>query len=70
MRASFKTHSDGTLALNLDIETSRAVFASVILAATFRQQFALLAKVASEGLREEKSVATRRDAGERGVVCQ
>jgi hypothetical protein len=33
MRASFKTHNDGTVALNLDTEAARAVFASVVFAA-------------------------------------
>jgi hypothetical protein len=70
MRASFKTHNDGTVALNLDTEAARAVFASVIFAAKFHREFALLAKVAEEGLRGEKCVATRRNAGEKDAVCQ
>jgi hypothetical protein len=56
--------------LNLDTEAARAVFASVVLAAKFHQEFALLAKVAEEGLRGENCVATRRNAGERDAVCQ
>jgi hypothetical protein len=59
MRASFKTHNDGTVALNLDTEAARAVFASVVFAAKFHQDLALLAKVAEEGLRGEKCVATQ-----------
>ena len=70
MRASFKTHNDGTVALNFDTEAARAVFASVVFAAKFHQEFALLAKVAEEGLRGEKCVETRRNAGERDPVCQ
>jgi hypothetical protein len=65
MRVSFKTHNDGTVALDLDAEAARAVFASVIFAAKFHQNFAMLAKVAEEGLRGEK-----RNAGERDAVCQ
>ena len=70
MRASFKTHNDGTVALNLDAEAARAVFASVVFAAKFHQQFALLARVGEEGLRREKHVATGPNAGERDAVCQ
>jgi hypothetical protein len=70
MWASFKTHNDGTVALNLDTEAARAVFASVIFAAKFHQDFAPLAKVAEEGLRGENCVATRCNTGERDAVCQ
>jgi hypothetical protein len=70
MRASFKTLNDGTVAFNLDLEAARAVFASVVLAARFHQELALLAKVAEEGLRRQKSVATRHSAGEGDGVCQ
>ena len=70
MRASFKTHNDGTVALNLDTEAASAVFASVVFAAKFHQDFALLAKVAEEGLRGENCVATRCNTGERDAVCQ
>jgi hypothetical protein len=59
MRASIKTHNDGTVALNLDTEAARTVFASIVFDAKFHQRFALLAKVAEEGLRREKSVADR-----------
>ena len=65
MRASFRTHNDGTVALSLDTEAARAVFASVVFAARFHQDLALLAKVAEEGLQGEKCAATRRDTGER-----
>ncbi len=70
MRASFKTHNEGTVSLNLDTEAARAVFASVIFAAKFDQEFALLSKVAEEGLRAEKCIATGRNRGERDAVCQ
>jgi hypothetical protein len=70
MRVSFKTHNDGTVVLDLDNEAARAVFASVIFAAKFHQEFALLAKVAEEGLRGEKCVATRRNTVGRDAVCQ
>jgi hypothetical protein len=70
MRASIKTHNNGTVALNLDTEAARAVFASVVFAAKFHQEFALLAKVAEQGLQREKSVAERRHARERDGLCQ
>jgi hypothetical protein len=70
MRASFKTHNDGTVVLNLETEAAKAVFASVIFAAKFHQDLSLLAKVAEEGLRAEKCVATGRNRGERDAVCQ
>jgi hypothetical protein len=70
MRASIKTHNDGTVALNLDTEAAQAVFASVVFAARFHQEFALLAKVAEEGLRRGKSVADRGNAVERDAICQ
>ena len=70
MRASFKTHNDGTVVLDLDTEAARAVFASVIFAAKFYQEFTLLAKVAEEGLRGEKCTAAKRDAEKRNAVCQ
>ncbi len=65
MRASFKTHNDGTVALHLDREAARAVFVSVIFAARFHQDFELLAKVAEEGLEKEQSAVN-----ERKNLCQ
>jgi hypothetical protein len=56
--------------IELDTEAARAVFASVIFAAKFHQEFTLLAKVAEEGLRGEKCTAAKRDAEKRNAVCQ
>jgi hypothetical protein len=70
MRASFKMHNDGTVAFNLDTEAARAVFASVVFAAKFHQDFALLAKVVEEGLRGEQYVATSRNAEEGDAACR
>jgi hypothetical protein len=70
MRAPIKTPNDGTVALNLDTESARAVLASVVFAAKFHQDFALLAKVAEEGLPREKSVTDRRNTEEREAGCQ
>ena len=50
MRATFKTHNDGTVMRQLDVEAARAVFASIVFAAKFNQSLDSLAKVAQEGL--------------------
>jgi hypothetical protein len=70
MQASFKTHNDGTVSLTLDTEAARAIFASVIFAGKFHQDFALLARVAEEGLRGEEYVATIRNTAGRDAACQ
>jgi len=48
MQASIKTNADGSIALELDVEAARAVFASVLFAARFHERFAPLAKIAKE----------------------
>jgi hypothetical protein len=50
MRASFETSQDGAIALHLDIEAARAVFASVLFASQFHENIAPLAEVAERGL--------------------
>ena len=62
MRASFKTHNDGRIALEMDREAARVVFASVVFAAKFHQDFAQLAKVAEECLRVDKGAAEEMEA--------
>jgi hypothetical protein len=51
MRATFETRNDGSVALLLDAEAARAVFASVIFAARFHEDLAPLAALAGEKLR-------------------
>ena len=50
MQAWLKTHNDGTVALHLDVEAARAVFASILFAAKFHEDIAPLAQVAEQGL--------------------
>ena len=55
MQAWLKTHDDGTVALHLDLEAARAVFASILFAAKFHPDIAPLAQVAEQGLRGDRS---------------
>ena len=50
MQASIKMKVDGSVALDLDIEAARTIFASVIFAARFHERIAPLVEVAKEGL--------------------
>ncbi len=50
MQASIKMESNGSVAMQLDVEAARAVFASVIFAARFHERIAPLVEVAKEGL--------------------
>ena len=50
MQASIKMESNGSVAMQLDVEAARAVFASVIFAARFHEHIAPLVEIAKEGL--------------------
>ena len=50
MQAAIKMKPNGSVALDLDIEAARAIFASVIFAARFDERIAPLVEVAKEGL--------------------
>lgn len=50
MRATLETRNDGVVALLLDEEAARAVFASVLFAARFHDSIAPLSAVAKRGL--------------------
>ena len=65
MQAWLKTHNDGTVALHLDLEAARAVFASILFAAKFHPDIAPLARVAEQGLRGD-----RRDRPRDEDLCQ
>jgi hypothetical protein len=65
MRASFTTRRDGSVALQLDTEAARAVFASVVFAARFHEDILPLVEVARRGLGEP---IARED--QRGHSCQ
>ena len=60
MRASIKMESNGSVAMQLDVEAARAVFASVIFAARFHERIAPLVEVAKEGLQIEGQESARR----------
>ena len=50
MLASVKMKPNGSVAMQLDVEAARAVFASVLFAARFHERIAPLVRVAREGL--------------------
>jgi hypothetical protein len=52
MKASFKTHKDGSIALRLDVDAARAVFASVVFSSRFHDAIAPLVPVAELALRQ------------------
>ena len=60
MQASIKMKPDGSVALDLDIEAARTIFASVIFAARFHEHIAPLVEVAKEGLQLEGQESARR----------
>lgn len=60
MHASIKTKPDGSIALDLDIEAARAVFASVLFAARFHERITPLVQIAKEGLKPDHRKAVRR----------
>ena len=64
MRATLQTMNDGTIALQLDNEAARAVFASILFASRFHESIALLAAVAKQGLERAAEVTPRRS------ICQ
>ena len=60
MQASIKVKANGSVAMQLDVEAARAVFASVIFAARFDERIAPLVEVAKEGLQLEVKESARR----------
>ena len=60
MQASIKMKPDGSVALDLDLEAARAIFASVIFAARFHERIAPLVEVAKEGLQLDSRKSARR----------
>jgi hypothetical protein len=60
MQASIKVKANGSVAMQLDVEAARAVFASVIFAARFDERIAPLVEVAKEGLQLEGRKSARR----------
>ena len=60
MHASIKTKPNGNIALDLDIEAARTIFASVIFAARFHERIAPLVEVAKAGLQLNSRKSARR----------
>ena len=60
MRAKLQTRNDGTIALQLDNEAARAVFASILFASRFHENIAPLAAVAKQGLERAAEVTPGR----------
>ena len=60
MQASIKMKTDGSVAMQLDVEAARAVFASVLFAARFHERIAPLVRVAREGLQLDGRKSARR----------
>jgi hypothetical protein len=60
MQASIKTEKNGSVALQLDVEAARVVFASVLFASRFHEGVVPLVQVAKEGLRGNGLLSARR----------
>jgi hypothetical protein len=60
MQASIKMNPDGSVALALDIEAARTIFARVIFAARFHEPIAPLVEIAKEGLQLNDRKSARR----------
>ena len=60
MHASIKTKPNCNIALDLDIEAGRAIFASVLFAARFHERIVPLVKIAREGLQLDRRKSARR----------
>jgi hypothetical protein len=65
MQAAIKNMTDGWVALKLDADAARAVFASVLFAARFHEGISPLARIAKEELERDNQKTTRR-----GESCQ
>jgi len=50
MQAAIRNMTDGSVALKLDADAARAVFASVLFASRFHEGFSSLARIAKEEL--------------------
>jgi hypothetical protein len=60
MHASIKANTDGSVAIELDLDAARAVFASILFAARFHERIAPLVIIAKQGLNLDGQKATRR----------
>ena len=60
MQASIKMKAGGSVAMQLDVEAARAIFASVLFAARFHERIAPLVIVAKQVFDLDGRKATRR----------
>ena len=60
MHASMKTNTDGSVAIELDAEAARAVFASILFEARLHERIAPLVILAKQGLDLDGRKAARR----------
>ena len=65
MQAAIRNMSDGSVALKLDADAARAVFASVLFASRFHEGISPLARMAKEELEREN-----KKSGRRGESCR
>ena len=60
MQAAIRNMTDGSVALKLDANAARAVFASVLFASRFHEDFSPLARLAKEALERKPQKPVRR----------
>jgi len=60
VHALIRTNADGSVAMQLDLDAARAVFASILFAARFHERIAPLVIIAKQGLDLDGRKATRR----------
>ena len=60
MQAAIKKMTDGSVALKLDADAARAVFASVLFAARYHEGIAPLTPIAKQGLKQDFHKSARR----------
>ena len=65
MQAAIRNMNDGSVALKLDADAARAVFASALFAARFHEGISPLARIAKEELERDN-----KKSGRRGESCR
>ena len=60
MQATIRNTSDGSVALKLDADAARAIFASVLFASRFHEGFTPLVRIAKEELERKPQKPLRR----------
>jgi hypothetical protein len=60
VHASIKANADGSVAMQLDLDAARAVFASILFAARFHERIAPLVIIAKQALDLDGQKVTRR----------